>query len=242
VGFITNPKVFAVMGMIFAGGIVLGLVAGALNPTGTTDSGPPTQGNEAEDKPVDDGNAAATPEASVPTPTVKRFDSAPAMAIDGGRRYFATLKTEKGDIRIELLAAEAPESVNSFVFLAREGYYNNTPFMQLVANEDGSRFVTQAGDPTGTGLATPGYSIKKEPSSQPFAKGAVGMGGSSPTSNGGQFFISYGDYPALNGKYTIFGRVVSGQDVLDQLDLLEVSNRSRDSQSDKIISVVIDEA
>jgi cyclophilin family peptidyl-prolyl cis-trans isomerase len=106
-------------------------------------------------------------------------------------------------------------------------------------NPDGSRFVAQTGDPTATGLGTPGYSIDKETTDHPFDRGAVGMGGSSPTSNGGQFFISYGDYPALDGKYTIFGRVTSGLDVLDQLSLLDSSGGNA---ADSILSVEIDES
>jgi cyclophilin family peptidyl-prolyl cis-trans isomerase len=151
----------------------------------------------------------------------------------------ATVKTAKGDIQIRLDPQAAPEAVNSFVFLAREGYYNNTPFMQLTTNPEGSKYTAQAGDPTRTGLGNPGYSIRKESTSTAFARGAVGMGGSSPTSNGGQFFISYGDYPALTGKYTIFGQVTGGLDVLDRLALLDVASRA--SGGDTILSIEIRE-
>ena len=94
---------------------------------------------------------------------------------------------------MELNPGAAPQAVNTFVFLAREGYYNGTPFMELVKGKDGSKFYAQAGDPTRTGLGTPGFSVPKETTSAGFDRGAVGMGGSSENSNSGQFFISYGD-------------------------------------------------
>ena len=128
------------------------------------------------------------------------------------------------------------------MFLARDGYYNGTPFMELVRDQNGSKFYAQAGDPTETGLGTPGFSIRKESTSRPFARGAVGMGGSSSTSNGGQFFISFGDYPALTGKYTIFGQVVSGLDVLDRISLLDVRGGGSSSSADEIVSVEITES
>jgi peptidyl-prolyl cis-trans isomerase B (cyclophilin B) len=153
----------------------------------------------------------------------------------------ATIRTSKGEIQMELYPQQAPEAVNAFVFLAREGFYNGTPFMELVKNTDGSRFYAQAGDPTRTGLGTPGFTIKKEVTLLPFNRGAVGMGGSSPTSNGGQFFISYGDYPSLTGKYTIFGKVVAGMDVLDRISLLDLTQRTPGGGGDTIESVTITE-
>src|SRR5262249_31194669 len=145
--------------------------------------------------------------------------------LDNTKSYQATIKTTKGDIQVVLDTKSAPQAVNSFVFLARQGYYNNTSFLQTASNPDGSKFTAQAGDPTGTGLGSPGYSIAKETTTSPFARGAVGMGGSASNSNGGQFFISYGDYPALNSKYTIFGKVVAGLDVLDKLKLQDLSSK-----------------
>jgi cyclophilin family peptidyl-prolyl cis-trans isomerase len=156
----------------------------------------------------------------------------------------STIKTSKGDIQVKLDPKDAPQTVNSFVFLAKDGYYNNTPFMELVKNQDGSKFVAQTGDPTCESgascqaLGTPGYSIAKETTNVPFDRGSVGMGGSSPTSNGGQFFISYGRYPALDGKYTIFGQVISGQEVLDKLSLLDLT-QANPGEADTIISISI---
>lgn len=242
--YLTDPKLFAAVALVFAGAIILSLFVGMLgvgNPV--TDSGQPQQGNEAPDVPPEDAaSGQSTPVTNATPATVKRYSSSPAMVITPGKRYLATVKTPKGDIQIELDADQAPEAVNAFVFLARDGYYNGTPFMQLVKNPDGSKFTVQAGDPTRTGLGTPGFSVKKEQTARPFAKGAVGTGGTAQDSNGGQFFISLGDYPALNGKYTIFGQVVSGLDVVDQLSLLVPTQGTTAGSGDEIQSVTISES
>jgi cyclophilin family peptidyl-prolyl cis-trans isomerase len=251
-GVITNPKLFLgamiVMGISMLFAILPGFSTGG--NTNTASNGQVHQANELPDQPLGtpDANATGTPQAqATPTAVVKRYDTPPSMAIDPSKQYIATIKTAKGDIKIQLDAKDAPQTVNSFVFLARQGYYNDTPFMQLVKNNDGSKFVAQAGDPTchsGTpcqALGTPGYSIPKETTPLPFSRGAVGMGGSSPTSNGGQFFISFGDYPALNGKYTIFGQVIAGQDVLDKLSLMDLT-QADPGQADTILSIDITEA
>lgn len=244
-GLITNPKLF-VGAMVLMGGAMLFSVIPGIS-TGTTSStnsnGQVHQAGEVADKPADQTDSTAQPEAQI-TPTTKRYDSPPSTIIDPAMSYVATIKTSRGDIQIKLDPKGAPQAVNSFVFLAKDGYYNNTPFMQLVKNSDGSKFVAQAGDPTCKSgascqaLGTPGYHIDKETTTLPFDKGAVGMGGSSPTSNGGQFFISYGDYPALNGKYTIFGQVVAGQDVLDKISLLDLT-QADPGQADMIVSIDI---
>ena len=246
----TNPKVFVTMGIIFFLAIVGSLFAGAIgigqNTNSSSDS-PVAQANELPDVPrsmdtLPDGTSV--PSAQSTAAPVKRYTTAPQLAIDTGKKYTATVKTSEGDITIELFPQQAPEAVNAFIFLAKDGYYNGTPFMELVKDQNGAKFYTQAGDPTETGLGSPGFSVKKEQTSLPFARGAVGMGGSSSTSNGGQFFISFGDYPALTGKYTIFGQVTGGLDVLDRLSLLDVSKRGTGSSSsgaDEIVSVVISE-
>ena len=233
--FLTHPKLFAAFGAVMAVALVGSLFVGSIFTGMTSNTDTPMQANEAPDVPRD----AASTDAPPPSIATKRYTSAPPLSIDTSRNYVATIKTQKGDIQVELYPQQAPEAVNAFVFLARDGYYDGTPFMQLVKNPDGSRFYAQAGDPTETGFGTPGFSIKKEQTSRPFARGALGMGGSAENSNGGQFFISYGDYPALNGKYTIFGQVVGGLDVLDRLSLLDVTNRS--DGADEIQSVSISE-
>jgi cyclophilin family peptidyl-prolyl cis-trans isomerase len=236
---LTNKNIFLVVGVLFAAVIILSLMPGVITG-GTGSSGPVRQMNELEDAPRDSAEGTAIPGAtSTVAPAVKRYTAPPPLAIDPNATYLATLKTTKGDVQIELYPNAAPEAVNAFVFLANDGYYNGTPFMDLVRNSDGSKFYAQAGDPTATGLGTPGFTIKKEQTSRPFIRGAVGMGGSAENSNGGQFFISFGDYAALNGKYTIFGQVVSGMDVLDRLSLLEVRNGRTTGSGDKIEAVTV---
>jgi peptidylprolyl isomerase len=227
------------MGVIFAAGMILGLMGGIFTSGGTSSGDVPHQANELEDAPQSGETPSAAAEAT-PTPlAAKRYTSAPALAIDVTKKYLATIKTGKGDIQIELYPDQAPEAVNAFVFLANDGYYDKTPFMRVSTYADGSRLTAQAGDPTRTGFGTPGFSVKKESTSRPFVRGAVGMGGSSSNSNGGQFFISYVSDPALNGKYTIFGQVVSGLDILDSLTLLDLTDRGGSAAGDEILSVTI---
>ena len=239
----TNPKVFIAMGLFFIGALVLSLFSGmlGLNTTPSDSESPIAQANELPDAPREDTNADGSPAEPTPVP-VKRYAAAPVQAIDTSKTYNAKITTDKGVIDMVLYPDQAPQAVNAFVFLAKDGYYTGTPFMELVRDQSGGKFYTQAGDPTKTGLGSPGFSVKKEQTTRPFAKGAVGMGGSSTTSNGGQFFISFGDYPALNGKYTIFGQVVSGLDVLDRLSLLSVSDAPNGSSTgDTIKSIEITE-
>ena len=239
----TNPKVFIAMGLVFVGALVLSLFAGTLGltttPVNSGSDSPVAQANELPDVPRDDTSSEEAASAE-PTPVpVKRYAAAPPQTIDTSTTYNARITTDKGVIEMVLYPDQAPQAVNAFVFLAQDGYYNGTPFMELVRDQGGDKFYTQAGDPTKTGLGSPGFSVKKEQTTRPFVKGAVGMGGSSTTSNGGQFFISFGDYPALNGKYTIFGQVISGLDVLDRLALLNVNDAGDSDSGDTIESIEI---
>jgi cyclophilin family peptidyl-prolyl cis-trans isomerase len=230
--FITNPKVFALMGVVFLVALVLGLMVGGLIQGASTNPSGSRQMNEAEDKPVDQPAASSGPDV-VPTVAVKRYTAPPPTVIEAGKTYTATIRTSKGDIKLTLDPAAAPAAVNAFVFLAQDGYYNNTPFMQVTKNPDGSRFTAQAGDPTHTGLGTPGFEIKREATQRPFVKGAVGL-------DKGQFFISYGDYPSLTGRYAIIGQVTAGMDVLEKLSLLDLTSRSSDASGDLVLQVVVD--
>jgi peptidyl-prolyl cis-trans isomerase B (cyclophilin B) len=248
--FLGNPKLFAIFALLAGGSMVFFLFAGALGLRGTTAATNTNQQmNEAADVPVAEGtaNPNGTPAPDTSTsdaqPAVKRYTEAPPMSIDTTKTYVAKVQTAKGEIDIELYPAEAPQAVNAFVFLANDGYYDGTPFMELTKDTSGNKFYAQAGDPTRTGLGTPGFSIPKEVTDLPFDKGYVGMGGSADNSNGGQFFISYGDYPALNGKYTIFGKITSGLDVLDQLSLLDLTTAGTATGSgDEIQSITITES
>ncbi len=243
--FLGNPKIFGVLAVIAGGSMVFFLFAGALGLRGnTTTSAANQQMNQAPDVPLANGTPVdGTPGPDTSTsdaqPVIKRYTAPPPLTIDTTKTYTAKIQTSKGTIDIELYAADAPQAVNAFVFLANEGYYDSTPFMELTKDADGGKFYAQAGDPTRTGLGSPGFSVPKELTDLPFARGYVGMGGSAENSNGGQFFISFGDYPALDGKYTIFGKITSGLDVLDQLSLLDLTSGGSGSIADEIQSVTI---
>jgi len=145
----------------------------------------------------------------------KQFTECPPMTIDPAKKYTATINTDVGGIVIELLPQQAPVTVNSFVFLARKGWYDNTIFHRVIAN-----FVAQAGDPSGSGYGGPGYAFSNEflTANYRYDKpGVVGMANAGPDSNGSQFFITYTALPQLDGQYTIFGQVIQGMDVLAKL-------------------------
>lgn len=144
---------------------------------------------------------------------VKTYDSPPEFSIDQSKKYFATIEMDIGNIKLELFANEAPCHVNSFVFLARDGYYDGVGWHRVLPG-----FVAQAGDPTGTGSGGPGYTIPLEVNSHKHVDGAVGMARTQdPDSAGSQFFINYGPQPNLDSGYTVFGQVVEGRDVLDKI-------------------------
>jgi len=174
-------------------------------------------------------------------PKAKRlqWDKTPAMQIDPNKQYFATLKTEKGDIRIQLFADKAPETVNNFVFLARQGFYDDITFHRVIPG-----FMAQTGDPTGTGGGGPGYTIEDEfsPDLQHDQPGMVSMANKGqPNTGASQFFITYAPTPHLDGHHTIFGRVAEGMDVLEQLTERQPSKNSNVPPGDKLLSVKIEE-
>jgi len=143
----------------------------------------------------------------------KTYSKKPDLTIDSGKKYVATIKMDIGDIKIELYPEEAPETVNSFVFLARDGYFDGLTFHRVIPG-----FVAQGGDPTGTGRGGPGYTIPDEVNDHKFVDGAVGMAKTSaPNTAGSQFFICYAPQPNLDGAYTVFGQVVEGRDILDKI-------------------------
>ena len=159
--------------------------------------------------------AAQEPAASdPPQATTLQYSAYPPMTIDAGKEYFALVKMENGDeFTIQLFPDKAPKTVNSFVFLAREGYFNGVTFHRVL---DG--FMAQGGDPTGTGMGGPGYEFENEDSDLTFDKeGVVAMANAGPDTNGSQFFITFGPTPQLNGGYTIFGQVIGGMDVVNAI-------------------------
>ncbi len=167
----------------------------------------------------------------------KQFTECPPFNIDPAKQYIATIKTEKGDIVIQLLADKAPLAVNSFLFLARQGWFDGVTFHRVIPG-----FVAQAGDPSGTGRGNPGYFFNNEITDLKFDKpGMVGMANSGPDTNGGQFFITFGPAPHLDGGYTIFGQVLSGLDVAENLTPRDPSQGGTLPAGDKILSVSIEE-
>ena len=142
----------------------------------------------------------------------KRYSGPPNMVIDANKRYTATFHTQVGDFQVELFAAQAPQTVNNFVFLAREGFYNGTTFHRVIPG-----FMAQGGDPTGTGMGGPGYKFADERGALALRHdrpGILSMANAGPNTNGSQFFITFGPTPHLNGKHGVFGVVTSGMEVV----------------------------
>lgn len=144
----------------------------------------------------------------------QQWNQPPAMEIDPKKSYKATMGTNKGDIVLELYPEHAPITVNNFVFLARQGFYNNVAFHRVISD-----FVIQGGDPTGTGRGGPGYRFADETQGNPLIHetGMISMANAGPNTNGSQFFITHSPQPHLDGKHTVFGKVVEGQDVVDAI-------------------------
>jgi peptidyl-prolyl cis-trans isomerase B (cyclophilin B) len=175
---------------------------------------------------------------SAPTAnTALQWPQPPEMTIDPAKFYIATLKTEKGDIVVELLADKAPVTVNNFVFLARQGYYDNTTFHRVLDD-----FMAQGGDPTGSGSGGPGYEFQDEfhPDLTFDGPGLLAMANAGPGTNGSQFFITFVATPHLNNHHTIFGRVLSGMEVALALTRRDPS-QNPSFQGDRLLTVEIQE-
>jgi cyclophilin family peptidyl-prolyl cis-trans isomerase len=142
---------------------------------------------------------------------MKQWTKSPEMKIDAKKKYNATMKTDKGDIVFELFADKTPVTVNNFVFLAREGFYEGIIFHRVIAD-----FMVQGGDPTGKGSGGPGYRFADEfhPSLKHSKPGILSMANAGPGTNGSQFFITHIPTPWLDGKHSVFGQVIGGMDVL----------------------------
>jgi|SRR5579859_2340492 len=169
----------------------------------------------------------------------KQWSSPPPMAIDTNKQYTAHIQMAKGTIDVHLLPKDAPIAVNSFVFLARQHYFDGVTFHRVLAG-----FMAQGGDPTGTGTGGPGYTFANEVSTGlTFADaGVVAMANTGqPNSNGSQFFITFAPQPGLNGGYTIFGHVTSGMAVVQAITLRDPSANPNAPPGDKITTITIDE-
>jgi peptidyl-prolyl cis-trans isomerase B (cyclophilin B) len=142
----------------------------------------------------------------------KQWDCPPEMQIDPEKLYRVTMETNRGNIEMEFYPQHAPKTVNNFVFLAREGFYDGVTFHRVIGD-----FMIQGGDPTGTGRGGPGYQFEDELTGNPLIHEAkvISMANAGPGTNGSQFFITHSPQPHLNGKHTVFGKVVAGKDVVD---------------------------
>lgn len=145
---------------------------------------------------------------------MQQWKQAPAMEIDAKKSYKATMSTTQGEIVIQLYPEHAPKTVNNFVFLARQGFYDGITFHRVISD-----FMVQGGDPTGTGRGGPGYKFEDEVRGNPLKHetGVLSMANAGPNTNGSQFFITHSPQPHLDGRHTVFGKVVEGQDVVDSI-------------------------
>ncbi|MCC6454279.1 MAG: peptidylprolyl isomerase [Caldilineaceae bacterium] len=217
---------------------------------GTEGSGAAEESAATPEPPV---QAAPTQDIIVPPPDIaepgpvstimpmernEMYDAAPEMEIDPSKYYYATFKTMRGDIKVQLFADRAPQTVNNFVFLARQGFYDNTSFHRVL---DG--FMAQAGDPTGTGAGGPGYQFADEifPGLVFDRPGLLAMANSGPGTNGSQFFITFAATDWLNGGHTIFGEVIEGEEVLSRLTRRDPSTQP-DFVGDELYTVLIEES
>ena len=172
----------------------------------------------------------------------KQYAAPPAMKIDQNKRYTATIKTNQGDITVELNAKDAPVTVNNFVFLAREGFYDGVIFHRVIPG-----FMIQGGDPTGTGRGGPGYQFPDEPVKGAYEIGSIARANSGPNTNGSQFFICEGQQcTTLPPNYNHFGKVVQGQDVVSKIANVPKTKgadgaESRPAQEVKIETITIAE-
>lgn len=158
----------------------------------------------------------------------KQWNSPPEMTIDPGKTYLISMNTNRGEIKLELYPEYAPKTVNNFVFLANEGFYDGVAFHRVIDN-----FVIQGGDPTGSGMGGPGYRFEDETANNPLVHqtGMISMANAGPNTNGSQFFITHSPQPHLNGRHTVFGKVVSGMDIVNAIE-----------QGDVMTTVTVNEA
>ena len=167
---------------------------------------------------------------------MKQYDAPPALTIDAAKSYTATIETSAGSMVAELFPGDAPATVNNFVFLARDGFYDGVIFHRVI-----SGFMIQGGDPTGTGTGGPGYRFDDEPVSRPYDRGTLAMANAGPNTNGSQFFIMHADYP-LPPNYTIFGKLTAGEDVVDAIAGAQTGPNDRPVEPVSISGVTIAES
>jgi cyclophilin family peptidyl-prolyl cis-trans isomerase len=215
---------------LLTGALTAALVACGAGPRPTMT---PTRGAA-----VPAASAASAPRASaaaVPSNNAKQYPSPPAMTIDQNKNYTALIKTNQGDITVALNAKDAPLTVNNFVFLAREGFYNNVIFHRVLPG-----FMIQGGDPTGTGSGGPGYKFPDEPPKGKYEVGSIAMANSGANTNGSQFFICEGQQcTSLPPSYNLFGKVTAGQDIVTKIANVPKTTGGDGAQSKPVTPIII---
>jgi len=171
-----------------------------------------------------------------PSAKPKTYSAPPPLTIDTSKNYTATIETEKGNLVIELFASDVPNTVNNFVFLALEGFYDGSTFHRVMPG-----FMAQGGDPTGTGRGNPGYRFSDEFTEHTHVAGTLSMANSGANTNGCQFFITYEPQHGLDGKHTVFGQIIEGTDVLESLTPRD-PNQNPNFEGDKILRITIQES
>ena len=168
----------------------------------------------------------------------KQYDTAPDLTIDLSKEYKAVIHTSAGDIAVDLYAADAPQTVNNFVFLGGDGFYDDVIFHRVIPG-----FMVQGGDPTGTGRGGPGYKFRDElgHSKSSYKRGTLAMANSGPNTNGSQFFIMHADY-GLPNQYSIFGEVTEGLEIVDAIAAAATGSQDRPHAPVTINSVTITDA
>ena len=179
---------------------------------------------------------AACAKADGSSPKTQQFSAAPPMCLQAGKKYTATIVTTAGTMTAELYAADAPRTVNNFVTLARDGFYDGVIFHRVIPG-----FMIQGGDPDGTGRGGPGYKFNDEPVKRRYTRGTLAMANAGPNTNGSQFFIMHADY-GLPPSYTIFGKLTSGEDIVDAIASTPRDSSDRPRSQVSMTSVTITES
>ena len=166
----------------------------------------------------------------------KQYENSPNLILDPTMKYSATIETDQGPMTAELFPADVPITVNNFVFLAREGFYEDGCFHRII-----SGFMIQGGCPEGKGTGGPGYRFQDEEVTRPYTKGTLAMANAGPNTNGSQFFIMHQDTPGLPPDYTIFGKLTDGEDVLDNIASSPTVSNNRPAERRTIHNITIHE-
>ena len=217
-----------ILALVLVAALVLGtalavVLGGDSTPTPEVAGDPDSLDDPAADAPLDIGGVACDgTEPAAASATKPEFDAPPDLVIDPDVAHTAVLTTSCGTITIELFAAESPQTVNNFVFLARQGFYDGVTFHRIVPG-----FVIQGGDPTGTGTGGPGYRFEDEPVKRRYQAGTVAMANAGPNTNGSQFFITLGPTPHLDNRHSVFGEVVEGLDVVKRIGGVPTGRQDR---------------